>query len=61
MQTEQKKLSDADQRRVDEVTSTGINSVERKPFHPWRMMLWLAVVIVIFGVIARFLGKLYLP
>ncbi len=61
MQTEQKKLSDADQRRVDEVTSTGINSVEREPFHPWRMMLWLAVVIVVFGVIARYLGKLYLP
>ncbi len=61
MQTEPKKLSDADQRRVDKVTSTGINSVEREPFHPWRMMLWLAIVIVVFGVIARFLGKLYLP
>ena len=30
---------------MDKFTSTGINSVERKPFRPIRLMLFLALVV----------------
>lgn len=55
------RLHDADQKLVDEFTSSGINRSERKPFRPWWMMMWLGVVIVALGLAARVIGLLYAP
>ena len=55
------RLHDADQKLVDEFTSSGINRSERKPFRPWSMMMWLGVVIVALGLAARVIGLLYAP
>ena len=38
------KLSEDDQRRVDEVTHSGIHSVERKPFRPLILLLVILAV-----------------
>ncbi|MCL6268953.1 DUF3094 domain-containing protein [Sansalvadorimonas sp. 2012CJ34-2] len=58
---QQTRLNPEDQQLVDDFISSGINKEERQPFHPWKLMMWLAVVIVIFGVLARVVGTLYLP
>lgn len=39
------KLYPEDQAKVDEFISKGVNSVERKPFRPFRLMLVLIVVV----------------
>jgi hypothetical protein len=54
-------LSPEDQRRVDEVTSTGIHSVERKPFRPIYLMLMLLVVTTLLSGIAILLQRLVIP
>ncbi len=38
-------LTPEDQAKVDKFVSTGINSVERKPFRPFRLLLFLVVVV----------------
>ncbi len=38
-------LTPEDQAKVDKFVSTGINSVERKPFRPLRLLLFLVVVV----------------
>ena len=43
--TEQPRLSPEDQARVDEFLKTGVNSVERKPFRPFTLMLILLVIV----------------
>ena len=40
-----KKLSDADQAKVDSFLERGVNSVERKPFRPLRLIFLLVVVV----------------
>ncbi len=42
---EEPKLTPEDQAKVDEFVSTGINSVERKPFRPFRLLIFLVVVV----------------
>ena len=42
---EQPRLSPEDQAKVDEFTSRGVNSVERKPFRPFRLMLILIAIV----------------
>jgi hypothetical protein len=54
-------LSPEDQQRVDEVTTTGIHSVERKPFRPIYMMLMLLAVTTALSVLAIFLARLVVP
>ena len=54
-------LSAEDRQRVEQVTQSGIHSVERKPFRPWLMMLMLLVVVTVFSVTAIVLEKLYIP
>lgn len=54
-------LSAEDRQRVEQVTHSGIHSVERKPFRPWLMMLMLLVVVTLFSVTAIVLEKLYIP
>ena len=42
---EEPRLSPEDQARVDEYVSTGIRAVERKPFRPLRLLLFLVVIV----------------
>jgi hypothetical protein len=46
----QNRLYPEDQAKVDTFVSTGVNSVERKPFRPGRLLLVL--VVIIFGLSA---------
>jgi hypothetical protein len=39
------RLSPEDQAKVDKFVSSGINSVERKPFRPFRLLLFLIVIV----------------
>ena len=54
-------LSPEDQQRVDEVTSSGIHSVERKPFRPIYMMVMLLVVTTSLMGLAILLERLVIP
>ncbi len=53
----QNSLYEEDQKKVDEFTSTGINSVERKPFRPMRLLLLLVVVVFGLSVFSQFLAR----
>jgi len=46
-----------DQKKVDEFVSRGINSVDRKPFKPIRMMLLLILVVTGLSVLSQFLAR----
>ena len=48
-----KKLSDADQARVDDFLERGVNSVERKPFKPVRLILLLMAAVVGFSLLSQ--------
>ncbi|MDQ2076319.1 DUF3094 family protein [Marinimicrobium sp. ABcell2] len=54
------RLSPEDQARVDEFVSTGVNSVERKPFRGWMLLGVIVVVLTALSllslVLARFEG-----
>ncbi len=50
-----------DQDRVDQYLKEGINQVNRSPFRPFRLMLWLTVVVVVLGILSRLIGYLVLP
>jgi hypothetical protein len=54
-------LSPEDQRRVDEVTRSGIHSVERKPFRPIYMMVMLLIVTTVLMGLAILLERLVVP
>ena len=41
----QNRLNPEDQARVDEFIKRGVNSVERKPFRPMRLLLILIVIV----------------
>ncbi|HEY7886404.1 MAG TPA: DUF3094 family protein [Cellvibrionaceae bacterium] len=41
------KLSSEDQARVDRVVSVGVNSVERKPFRVWLLLLVIVAVLTL--------------
>ncbi len=45
-----------DQKRVDEFVNRGINSVQRKPFRPLRLMLMLVVVVTALSILSQFLA-----
>ena len=46
---------------VASVISTGIHSVERKPFRPFYMMIMLLTVITLLSVTAVVIEKMYIP
>lgn len=48
-----KKLSDADQARVDAFLKRGVNSVERKPFKPLFLILLLIAVVAAFSLLSQ--------
>ena len=48
-----KKLSDADQAKVDGFLERGVNSVERKPFRPLRLIFLLMAVVAGFSLLSQ--------
>ena len=50
-------LHPEDQQKVDEFISRGVNSVERKPFRPGRMMLMLILVVTGLSILSQFLAR----
>ena len=48
-----KKLSDADQAKVDDFLETGVNSVERKPFRLLRLIFLLMAVVAGFSLLSQ--------
>ncbi len=46
-----------DQEKVDEFISRGVNSVERKPFRPGRMMIMLILVVTGLSILSQFLAR----
>lgn len=46
------KLTEADQKKVDDFLQRGVNSVERKPFRPVLMMVLLMVVVTGFSLLS---------
>ena len=53
----QNRLYPEDQAKVDEFISRGVNSVERKPFRPMRLMIMLIVVVVGLSILSQFLAR----
>ena len=48
-----KKLSDADQAKVDGFLERGVNSVERKSFRPLRLIFLLMAVVAGFSLLSQ--------
>jgi len=46
-----------DQKKVDEFITRGVNSVERKPFKPVRMMILLLLVVTGLSILSQFLAR----
>ena len=46
-----------DQKKVDDFVSRGINSVERKPFRPMRLVLMLVFVVTMLSIFSQFLAR----
>jgi hypothetical protein len=55
--SEEKQLYPEDQKRVDKFVSTGVNSVERKPFRPLRLLGILVVVVSSFTFFSLWLAE----
>mgnify|MGYP001824169286 FL=1 len=53
----QNRLYPEDQRKVDEFVKRGVNSVERKPFRPMRLLLILIVAVVSLSILSQFLAR----
>ena len=53
----QNRLYPEDQAKVDEFISRGVNSVERKPFRPGRMMLLLILVVTTLSLFSQYLAQ----
>ncbi|WP_257279880.1 MULTISPECIES: DUF3094 domain-containing protein [unclassified Endozoicomonas] len=56
MEETQTRLCPEDQARVDRFITTGTNANERNRFRPLKLMFWLAVIIVMLGVLSRLIG-----
>lgn len=54
------KLSEEDLERVRKVTTTGIHAVERKPFKPGRLLLFIVGAIVIMGQMSILIAEYFL-
>ena len=54
---ETKKLSDADQARVDAFLKRGVNSVERKPFKPLFLIFLLMAVVAAFSLLSQGIAR----
>jgi hypothetical protein len=50
------RLYPEDQAKVDKFVSSGINAVERKPFRPLRLLLFLIAVVMGLSILSQFLA-----
>jgi len=55
-----RRLSDEDQRRVDDYLSAPQHRVERKPFRPWLLLGVVLISVIGMGLISRLLSLLVL-
>ena len=46
-----------DQKKVDEFVNRGINSVQRKPFRPLRLLALLIIVVTTLSLFSQFLAR----
>lgn len=53
----QNNLYPEDQKKVDDFTSRGVNSVERKPFRPMRLLIMLIVVVAGLSIFSQWLAR----
>ena len=53
----QNRLYPEDQARVDEFIKRGVNSVERKPFKPLRLLFMLIAVVTFLSIFSQFLAR----
>ena len=53
----QNRLYPEDQAKVDEFISRGVNSVERKPFRPGRLLIILIVIVFGLSAFSQFLAR----
>ena len=53
----QNRLYPEDQARVDGFIKRGINSVERKPFRPLRLLVLLVAVVMTLSIFSQFLAR----
>jgi hypothetical protein len=53
----QNRLYPEDQAKVDEFIKRGVNSVERKPFRPMRLLLILIAVVMALSIFSQFLAR----
>lgn len=51
------KLYPADQAKVDEFVTRGVNSVERKPFKPIRLLILLIAVVMGLSIFSQLLAR----
>lgn len=56
--TNDNKLNEEDQARVDEFLKRGVNSVERKPFKPLRLLAILLVIVTGFSIFSLMLARM---
>jgi hypothetical protein len=54
---EQNRLYPEDQAKVDAFVSRGINSVERKPFRPLRLLVILMVIVIGLSLFSQLLAR----
>ena len=54
---DENRLYPEDQARVDEFVSRGINSVERKPFRPFRLLLILIAMVMGLSLFSQWLAR----
>lgn len=52
----QNALRPEDQQKVDEFLKRGVNSVERKPFRPGRLLIMLVVVVMGLSIFSQWLA-----
>ena len=55
--SDEPRLKPEDQAKVDEFCSKGVNSVERRPFKPFRMMLMLIAVTIAFSLLSQGIAR----
>ena len=51
------RLYPQDQEKVDAFIKRGVNSVERKPFRPMRLLLMLIAVVMGLSILSQFLAR----
>ena len=51
------RLYPEDQAKVDAFTKRGVNSVDRKPFRPLRLLLILIGIVFAFSIFSQFLAR----